>query len=502
MFGGGDPQQQGLLAAAAQMLQASGPSLMPHSFGQVAGAGLQGYQQAQQQAQEQAMNALRLKALQGELSDKAKARTDALAAQQWMVDYNKPDATAPARAVLGGDLAPTVANADKLTAAWGGPTPPAAGSQGADPYGQKLALARAMRMSGNPVLMGRADEIEKQAHEWRPKYSTEFRPGMGADGQLHNYVLADDGTQKDTGLGVKPEMTEVDLGGTKQFVDKNRVTNGQTFDKTMTFADRSAAARLAFDKNQAETNQDAPMDPLAVHFTAQQALAGDTSAFQNFGRGAQGAQNLKSVREEMTRMALAQGMSGSDLAAKVAEFGGLKAGQRTAATRSANIEIAAQEVDSLAPLALEASAKVARSGFLPFGKVQVMFDTNTNDPDLRRLAMSNTALVNAYGQVMARGGTGTVSDKDHARELLATAFDQPSYAAAVAQLQKETRAAQAAPKAVQKSLSDSVTGRGETVPNPVAAPASQFSVTAPNGKTYTFGDAKSLANFKLSAGIQ
>lgn len=44
-----DPQTLGLLGAAAQMLQASGPSLMPHSFGQVMGAGLGGYQQGQQQ---------------------------------------------------------------------------------------------------------------------------------------------------------------------------------------------------------------------------------------------------------------------------------------------------------------------------------------------------------------------------------------------------------------------------------------------------------------------
>lgn len=43
-----DPQTLGLLGAAAQMLQASGPSLMPHSFGQVMGAGVQGLNQGVQ----------------------------------------------------------------------------------------------------------------------------------------------------------------------------------------------------------------------------------------------------------------------------------------------------------------------------------------------------------------------------------------------------------------------------------------------------------------------
>jgi hypothetical protein len=54
MFGGdADPKTQGLLAAAAQILQASGPSLMPHSFGQIAGAGVQGFQQGREQALQQ-----------------------------------------------------------------------------------------------------------------------------------------------------------------------------------------------------------------------------------------------------------------------------------------------------------------------------------------------------------------------------------------------------------------------------------------------------------------
>jgi hypothetical protein len=150
----------------------------------------------------------------------------------------------------------------------------------------------------------------------------------------------------------------------------------------------------------------------------------------------------------------------ADIAARVAEFGGVKAGQRTASTRSAGIEIAANEVAQLAPLALDASAKVVRSGILPFGKAQVMFDSNTNDPNLRQFAMANNALANAYGQAMARGGVASVADKQHAQDLLGTAMDQPSYAASVAQLQQEIKAAQAAPKAVRKELSNGLTGRG------------------------------------------
>jgi hypothetical protein len=48
----GTPQSQGLLAAAAQILQASGPSRTPTSLGQILGSGLGAYQQQEQQARQ------------------------------------------------------------------------------------------------------------------------------------------------------------------------------------------------------------------------------------------------------------------------------------------------------------------------------------------------------------------------------------------------------------------------------------------------------------------
>jgi hypothetical protein len=50
LFGGEDPQQQGLLGLTAGILGASGPSRMPVSLGQVLGTGLGGFQQARKDA--------------------------------------------------------------------------------------------------------------------------------------------------------------------------------------------------------------------------------------------------------------------------------------------------------------------------------------------------------------------------------------------------------------------------------------------------------------------
>jgi len=73
-----DPQTAGLLSAAAMMLQASGPSRTPTSFGQIAGtgllAGMQGMHMAQDRQREGKMYDMKLKSLEDEMTDKQKVR--------------------------------------------------------------------------------------------------------------------------------------------------------------------------------------------------------------------------------------------------------------------------------------------------------------------------------------------------------------------------------------------------------------------------------------------
>jgi hypothetical protein len=67
-----DPKTQGLLAAAAQMFQASGPSRMPQSlggiFGQALTAGMGGYQGAKQQAFDQQVSEMKRKKMEEDIS--------------------------------------------------------------------------------------------------------------------------------------------------------------------------------------------------------------------------------------------------------------------------------------------------------------------------------------------------------------------------------------------------------------------------------------------------
>jgi hypothetical protein len=255
-------QTQGLLGFSAAMGDAAQPSAMPKVVN--LGSGMMGYQNAiraaQDRQQQQALYDLKLRSLKGEVSDQEKARQDALDAQDWFRKRSmgtQTDATAPVRAVLGNDLSPTVDNAAKLAAA----APPQQ-NMSEDFFNQRVAQAAAMRASGNPLLMAQADKVEEAALKFKPKYSTDFRAAIGTDGKLHNYVLADDGTVKDAGVGVKPDLKTIDLGGTQQFYDANSTAPGTVLKKTITPGEAAANAlglanlgvsrdRLAFDKDNA-----------------------------------------------------------------------------------------------------------------------------------------------------------------------------------------------------------------------------------------------------------
>lgn len=69
LFSNLDPvQSQGLLGAGLGMLSASGPSLMPHSFGQVAGAGYEGFQKSQQLAIDRQKEQMQMQMLQQQVA--------------------------------------------------------------------------------------------------------------------------------------------------------------------------------------------------------------------------------------------------------------------------------------------------------------------------------------------------------------------------------------------------------------------------------------------------
>jgi len=225
--------------------------------------------------------------------------------------------------------------------------------------------------------------------------------------------------------------------------------------------------------------------PEAMKDLVDQYLAGDKSAAQGFGFGPIAGQNRKLFRDMLSDTLHKLGKGGNDVAAAIAEFQGITAGERTLGNRGTNIKLAGQEFDNTVPLALAASDQVARSGFLPFGKAQNMFDTNTNDKNLSAFAAYNNALVNQYASAVSRTGVPTVFGMQHAYQLLSTAKDQEAYKATVMALQQEIRAALASPSQVKQEIHESITGKKIPTTNN-ATNVNQNKATS--GKTFTLNE--------------
>lgn len=214
------------------------------------------------------------------------------------------------------------------------------------------------------------------------------------------------------------------------------------------------------------------LTPATLKRMAEMELGGDKSARTGLGKGAQGAANLTALQNMITDLGAERGISARDITAASAGLEGLRTGMRATGNISARVENAIAEAEKLAPLAIEAGRNVARSGFLPFGKAQVMFDTNINDPNLAKFAAANQGLVTAYASAMSRGNKPTVADNQHARELLSTAKSQEAYEAIVGQMKQEMKAASAAPRAVRDNLSGEISGKGgHGAPAAAAIPA-------------------------------
>jgi type II secretory pathway pseudopilin PulG len=211
---------------------------------------------------------------------------------------------------------------------------------------------------------------------------------------------------------------------------------------------------------------DAKLAPEDVKFLAQQAMAGDTSVYQNLGRGVQGAQNIVAIRKEVARMQEAQGGTGADQAAANASFQGEKAAARTGATKAANVGMAVAEAQQTFPLVRQASAALPRTQFPGVNAAMQAAQTGSGDPRVVALGTALNTSVNAYARAISPTGTPTVADKEHARELLTTASTPEQLDAVLGVMEKEMKAARQAPTEVQAQQKARISGRGEGAPAP------------------------------------
>ena len=202
-------------------------------------------------------------------------------------------------------------------------------------------------------------------------------------------------------------------------------------------------------------------------FLGEARAKGDTSALTGLGYGKVGAANRAKVTK-FWREASGEG-GGANAAATDAEYQGTKAGERAIGTRSANIGMAVNEASKIAPMVLEASNAVDRTKYPDVNKILQAGLKGTGDPAVVRLGSVLNSYINVYARAIG-GGNATVSDKEHAREVIAKEWSKGQIAGVIDIMTKEIEAAQASPGAVRKELRSTVTGKGGgDKPKPTAA---------------------------------
>ncbi|PRG01722.1 hypothetical protein C6Q17_34840 [Burkholderia contaminans] len=263
--------------------------------------------------------------------------------------------------------------------------------------------------------------------------------------------------------------------------ERIREANQRSEDRALDRADR-AQARAESNALRAESialrkqtialanGDDAKFSPEDLKFLAEQARAGDTSVYQNLGRGAQGAKNIVALRREVMRQEREAGGTGADIAAANAGFQGEKAAARTGATKAANVGMAVAEAQKTFPLVRQASAALPRTEFPGVNKALQAAQTGSGDPRVVALGTALNTSINAYARAISPSGTPTVADKEHARELLSTASTDAQLNAVLAVMEKEMSAARQAPAEVQAQQKARISGRGEGAPS-VGLPA-------------------------------
>ncbi len=184
-------QRQGLLAAAAQILQQSGPSRTPTSLGQILGGGISAYQQTEQQArhlgQLEQMRGLQLQEAQAGLADRQSARD-----QERQIN-------------------------DALR-----------GANGEGGFDANAAIQAVMRIDPRQGL-----ELQRSLTKAGPKFDSGIEFVNGPDGKPVAVRTADDGSVKLLdGLSPREKLQLENLGGQSVAVNPYELQAGQAFQRT------------------------------------------------------------------------------------------------------------------------------------------------------------------------------------------------------------------------------------------------------------------------------
>lgn len=130
------------------------------------------------------------------------------------------------------------------------------------------------------------------------------------------------------------------------------------------------------------------------------------------------------------------------------------ASSKALATQSAKILTAANEADNMIKIVRTTSAKVDRTQYPTINAIQNAVDKGTGGKEIVKLNTALNALINSYARAINPTGVATVSDKNHAREIINSNYASGQLDAILDVMQEEMRVAKASPGEASAQLKE------------------------------------------------
>lgn len=191
------------------------------------------------------------------------------------------------------------------------------------------------------------------------------------------------------------------------------------------------------------------LDPETVDFMARQYLSGDRQVLTGFGRSPEALAKLKVA---IVKNAKDKGISAEQLPAILADYKAFEAGAKATGTAQAKMTQAAMETNSLIGVAKKVVSDLKPGQYPGMNTISNFLNYQGGDPKITRLKNIFNGVVNTYARAISPTGQPTVSDKDHAREVLDAQFSNGQIQGAFDIMQQEMNAAIDAPREARKEI--------------------------------------------------
>ena len=262
---------------------------------------------------------------------------------------------------------------------------------------------------------------------------------------MEEFIKQNKPTTFETGTGqVKQRMSMPGLGGAATVVPGSTMQQVPTPGEVM--SNKVALGNLAI-AQQKLAREGANLDPAEQAAVSKAIIEGRVDPNRVNGRNAKIIANTLLTQPDANLTEL--GVSAA----------GAMSGGRALGTQSATILVAANEAAKMIDVVRADSAAVDRTKYPNINAIQNAIDKGTGGKEIVQLNASINALVNSYARAINPRGVATVSDKNHAREVINSAYSKGQIESIMERMQTEMDIAKASPGEAAKQLREQRTGK-------------------------------------------